>query len=158
MMPHKAVILSWIIYKYSNLVTNTRSVSEESSFDKNLEKLNKVNWTAAPLLPFPTFFHPRLSWTTCDVGSSYFSFNLHILKLKRKIFPNQLYSSLFHVVVLNASNASFGWRNFISMPLIDCFIAEINVISAPNMVACYSVWCFCVCMDMVQGKFIVGKD
>lgn len=52
---HNAVILSWIIYKYSNLVTNTRSVSEESSLDKNLEKLNKVNWTAAPLLPFPTF-------------------------------------------------------------------------------------------------------
>ena len=89
MMPHKAVILSWIIYKYSNLVTNTRLVSEELSFDKNLEKLNKVNWTAAPFLPFPTFFHPRLSWTMCDVGSSYFSFNLHILKLKRKIFPNQ---------------------------------------------------------------------
>lgn len=125
---HKAVILSWIIYKYSNLVTNTRSVSEESSLDKNLEKLNKVNWTAAPLLPFPTFFHPRLSWTTCDVGSSYFSFSLHILKLKRKIFMNQLYSSLFHVVVLTASNASFGWRNsvFICHWLI-CFIAEINL-------------------------------
>ena len=52
---------------------------------------------------------------------------------------NQLYSTLFHVVVLIASNASFRWRNLISMPLIDCFIAEINVISAPNIVACYSV-------------------
>lgn len=29
---HKAVILSWIIYKYSNLVANIRSVSEESSY------------------------------------------------------------------------------------------------------------------------------